>query len=116
MGRFSIRLSVYPNIHSPLWGIQPGLTGCLGLRPGWLGIKHGWLGPRPDWLGLSPVWLGLRPGWPRGGTDRQTDGWEISPFYKTLSPIGAGAQKGWVWWWKIVSLVVEKDKFGSEKG
>ena len=30
----------------------------------------------------------------RGGTDRQMDGQKICPFYRTLSPIGAAAQKG----------------------
>ena len=26
-----------------------------------------------------------------GWTDERTDGWKISPFYRTLSPIGAAA-------------------------
>ena len=29
-----------------------------------------------------------------GRTDRQMDGQKICPFYRTLSPIGAAAQKG----------------------
>ena len=28
---------------------------------------------------------------PEGGTDGRTDKWKISPFYRTLSPIGAAA-------------------------
>ena len=50
---------------------------------------------RPDWLGLRPTWLALGPS--RGGTDEQmneqTNERKISPFYRTLSPIGAAAQK-----------------------
>ena len=83
----------------------------MGLRPGWLTLRSGWMGLRPGWLGLKPGWLGLRPGWmaQRGGgqtdvrtdvrtdgrTDIRTDGrtYKISPFYRTMSPIGAAAQK-----------------------
>ena len=40
-------------------------------------------------------WASGLAGWPRGGTDRQTnrqtDIQKISPFYRTLSPIGAAA-------------------------
>ena len=75
----------------------------LGLKPVWLGLKPGWLGLKPGWLGLRPGWLGLRPGWlaQRGDewtyrhTDVQmygcTDVRKISPFYRTLCPIGAAA-------------------------
>ena len=54
---------------------------------------YAWLALRPDWLGLRPAWLALGPS--RGVTDGRTDGWtnkqKISPFYRTLSPIGAAA-------------------------
>ena len=61
----------------PLWAIQPGLKPSQpGLRPS-----------QPD---LRPS----QPGWPRMGNGRM-DGrtylGKISPFYKTLSPIGAAA-------------------------
>ena len=39
-------------------------------------------------------WAKGLAGWPRGGngqTNGQTYGWKISPFYRTLSPIGAAA-------------------------
>ena len=75
----SVHTSVGPSIHSPLWVIQPGL--------------------RPSQPGLSPSQPGLRPSQlslkPEGGTDGHTDGrtnkQKISPFYRTLSPIGAAA-------------------------
>ena len=45
-------------------------------------------------MGLRPSWLGLKPGWmaKRGErTDRRTNIWKISPFYRTSSLIGAAA-------------------------
>ena len=68
-----IRLSVRP----PLWAIQPGLRPSQpGLRPSQSCLKpEAWLAG----------WLGLRSG--------RTNVWKISPFYRTLSPIGAAAQK-----------------------
>ena len=47
-------------------------------------------------LGLAD-WASGLAGWPRGGewtdgrTDEWTNGWKISPFYRTSSPIGAAA-------------------------
>ena len=75
----SVRPLVCPSVHSPLWAIQPGL--------------------RPSQPGLSPSQPGLRPSQlslkPEGGTNGRTDGrtnkQKISPFYRTLSPIGAAA-------------------------
>ena len=32
-----------------------------------------------------------------GRMDGRTDGRNFSPFYKTLSPVGAAAQKGMLW-------------------
>ena len=57
-----------------------------------LSFHGGRQGSGPD-RGQSPEawlagWLGLRPGW-MGGTDVQTNRRKISPFYRTLSPIGA---------------------------
>ena len=45
------------------------------------------------WLGLRPGWLGLRPSWmvQRGETNEWTNKQKISPFYRTLTPIGAAA-------------------------
>ena len=39
------------------------------------------------WLARPQAWLDG----PEGGTDGQTNEWKISPFYRTLSPIGAAA-------------------------
>ena len=80
MGRFSVRTFVRLSV-PPLWA--SGLAG----------------------------WASGLAGWPRGGTDgrmdERTDGWtyvrtyvgKISLFYRTLSPIGAAAEKarmdGW---------------------
>ena len=48
---------------------------------------------RPKASGLAG-WASRLAGWPRRG-DKRTDGWtdgrKISPFYRTLSPIGAAA-------------------------
>ena len=52
----------------------------------------------PDWLALRPSQLALRPRGPEeqtyGQTDGRTDVGNFSPFYRTLSTIGATAQKG----------------------
>ena len=48
---------------------------------------------RPKASGLAG-WASRLAGWPRRGdkrTDGRTDGRKISPFYRTLSPIGAAA-------------------------
>ena len=55
-------LSVRPSVHSPLWAIQPGL--------------------RPSQPASQAS---------EGGTNGQTNGRKISPFYRTLSPIGVAA-------------------------
>ena len=89
---------------------QPGLRQSqLSLRPSQPGLRPSQPGLRPSQPGLRPSqpasqvsgfrdgWLGLRPGWmaQRGGMDGRTDeltnGRKISPFYRTLSPIGAAA-------------------------
>ena len=65
MGRFLIRLSIHPSIH---------LSICPSVH------LEAWLaGPQ------------ARLGGPEEGTDGRTDKWKISPFYRTLSPIGAAA-------------------------
>ena len=104
MGRFSVCSFVRPSIHSPLWAIQPGLRPSQpGLRPSQPCLKPeawlaGWLGLISGWLGLSygslAGWASGPAGWPRGGDgwmNKQTDEQKISPFYRTLSPIGAAA-------------------------
>ena len=48
----------------------------------------GLAGPQA-WLAGPQAWLDG----PEGGTDKQTDGQKIYPFYRTLSPIWAAAQK-----------------------
>ena len=57
-----------------------GLAGCASGLAGWVSGLAGWAS------GLA--------GWPSGGNG-QMDGWtdkqKISPFYMTLSPIGAAA-------------------------
>ena len=55
----------------------------MGLRLGWLGLRLGWLGLRLGWLGLRPGWMAQR--------GERTDKRKISPFYRTLSPIGTAA-------------------------
>ena len=61
-----------PSVRSPLWAIQPGL--------------------RPSQPGLRPSQLSLKPeGGTNGRTDGRTNKQKISPFYRTLSPIGAAA-------------------------
>ena len=57
-------------------------------------VDLGRIGPisglkEPD-LGLSGLSGGGRT---YGRTDGRMDGWKISPFYRTSSPIGAAAQK-----------------------
>ena len=59
---------------------------------------------RPGWMALRPAWLALGPSsrgmderindWMDERTDERMDGQKISPFYRTLFPIGAVAQKG----------------------
>ena len=43
------------------------------------------------WLGLRSGWMAQKGEWTDGWTNEQTNGWKISPFYRTLSPIGAAA-------------------------
>ena len=63
------------------------LEGCESLPEGSEGIPEG-----PE--GLPEGTEGL-PGEPRGGTDEVcTDKQNFFPFYKTLSAVGAAAQKG----------------------
>ena len=84
----SVCLSVWPSVHPSFPPSGPSLKP----EAGWLA---GWLGFRPGWLGLRPGWLGLRPGWlaQRGMYVWTNERMKISPFYRTLSPIGAAAQK-----------------------
>ena len=91
MGRFSIHPSVPTGrAQEPArQALDPVSHALEPLRPGWLAL-------RPAWLGLRLAWLALGPS--RGGngqTDGRMDGWmdgrKISPFYRTLSPIGAAA-------------------------
>ena len=86
------------------WLARPG---WLGLRPGWLGLRPGWLtGPGPKagpagpqvWLAGRQAWLARPHAWldgPETGVtakraDIRTNG---QKYYRTLSPIGAAAQK-----------------------
>ena len=76
------------------------VSGSLALLYFLLGFHGGRQGSGPD-RGQSPVeWLAGPQAWldgPEGGngrTDKRTNGRKISPFYRTLSPIGAAAQKG----------------------
>ena len=65
------------------------VSGSLALLYFLLGF-HGWLA---GWASDLAGWASVLAGWPRGGggTDGQTNRWKISPFYRTLSPIGAAA-------------------------
>ena len=110
MGRFSIRpyvcpyvrLSVHPfppsrsqeparqALDPASQASEPARQAPEPLWPSYLALRPGWLALRPGWLALRPAWLALGPS--RGGGG-QTDGWKISPFYRTSSPIGATTQK-----------------------
>ena len=96
----SVRLSIHTYVRPsvpPLWAIQPGLRPSQpGLRPSQPGLRPSPPVLRPSQPGLRPGWLGLRLGWmaQRGGqTNVRTYGrtYKISPFYRTLSPIGVAA-------------------------
>ena len=52
----------------------------------------GWASGLADWCSGLAGWASGLAGWPRGGNGRR-DERKISPFYRTLSPIGAAAQK-----------------------
>ena len=92
MGRFSVRLYVRTYV-SPLQAIQPGLRPSqLGLRPSQPGLRPSQPGLNPSQPGLRPSQLSLKPeGGTNGRTDGRTNKQKISPFYRTLSPIGAAA-------------------------
>ena len=78
---------------SPLRAIQPGLRPSqLGLRPSQPGLRPSQPGLNPSQPGLRPSQLSLKPeGGTNGRTDGRTNKQKISPFYRTLSPIGAAA-------------------------
>ena len=93
----SVRPSIRPSVHYPLWAIQPGLRPSqLGLRPSQSGLRTTQLGLRtsqPDLRPSQPAsqasgfrhsWLGLRPGWmaQRGG---RTDGRLVSKWFKIVT-------------------------------
>ena len=67
---------------------QPASQPTSGFRPGWLGLRPGWLGLRPSWMARGGMY-----GQTDGRTNERTDVRKIFPFYRTLSPIGAAAQK-----------------------
>ena len=54
-----------------------------------------WASSLTGWASDLASWASDLDGWPRGRTNKQTDeqrdGRKISPFYRTLSPIGAAA-------------------------
>ena len=65
-----------------------------GLRASWRGLRANWMGLRVNWVGLRATHQGLRAshrgnGWTNGRTDKQN----FFAFYRTLSPVGAAAQK-----------------------
>jgi len=88
-GQSPVELGDFPSIHlfiSPLWNIQ------LGLRPSQPGLRPSQPGLNPSQPGLRPSQLSLKPeGGTNGRTDGRTNKQKISPFYRTLSPIGAAA-------------------------
>ena len=80
----------------------------MGQRPGWLAGPDTWLAGPEAWLAGPDAWLASPEAWPAGpeawlarteasqpgGGDKRTkEGEKISPFYRTLSPIGATVQK-----------------------
>ena len=91
------------------WGdfVCPSVCPYVRLSPslGHPAKPEAWLAGPEAWLAGPQAWLDG----PEGGdrrtdvrTDGRTDGrtygrtYKISPFYRTSSPIGAAAQKGWL--------------------
>ena len=79
MGRFSPR----PSIRPPHPRLRPSQ---LGLRPSQPGLRLR-QPARPEASALWPGWMAQRG----ERTDGRTDVGKISPFHRTLSPIGAAA-------------------------
>ena len=87
MGRFSVYPFVRPSVHPLLWAIKSGLL------PSQPGLRHqAWLDGRQAWLAGPQAWLDSPEGGTDGRTNKQTNK-HTYPFYRTLSPIGAAAQK-----------------------
>ena len=97
-----------------LWAYQRGLKACQwglktcqrGLRACQRSLRAFQMGLRACKRDLRACQMGLRAcqrdlrasqeaqgGWMDQHTDGRTDGWTFSPFYRTLSPVGAAAQK-----------------------
>merc|ERR1712105_562043 len=60
----------------------------------WLAGPQAWLARPQAWLAGSQAWLAGPQAWldgPEGGTYGRMNERKISPFYRTLSPIGAAA-------------------------
>ena len=104
-GQSPVEWGDFPSVRSfvrpPLWASQPGLRQSQpGLRPSQPGLRPSQPASQPQASGLAgwasglAGWASGLAGWPRGGngrTDRRTYVRKISPFYRTLSPIGAAA-------------------------
>ena len=85
--------------------LYPPRVSQLDQRPSQLDSRSSQLAPRPSQLDLRPFQLAPRPSQPAlrpsplalkssqliVRTDRQTDGWKMSPFYRTSSTTGAAA-------------------------
>ena len=70
------------------------LAGWLAGPQIWLAGPQIWLAGPQAWLAGPQAWLAGPQAWldgPEGSTDGRTDVQKISPFYRTLSPIGAAA-------------------------
>ena len=81
----SVRLSVCPSVHPfPPLGHPPRPW----LRAGWMGLRPGWMAQRGGMDGWTDSQTNR---WKDGRMNGQTDKRKISPFYRTLSPIGAAA-------------------------
>ena len=59
----------------------------------WASDLAGWASSLAGWASSLAGWASGLVGWPRGVTYGQMDVRKISAFYRTLSPIGAAAQK-----------------------
>ena len=90
MGRFFVCLSVCLSARPEA---QPARSEAQTVsKPGlrlqaWLAEPQAWLAGPHAWLSVPQDWLDG----PERGKDRQTDKRKISPFYRTLAPIGAAA-------------------------
>ena len=115
-------ICLFPPLGHPAW------PGWLGLRPGWMAQRgermDKWTDGQTDGQTKEQT-DGWMDGWMDGWTDGWTNGRKISPFYRTLCPIGAAAQKKRGEGWRErrneerighMKQVLEEKKLGNDSG